>query len=43
MLGLIGEGSGMAAQLLESLEISLEAARWLPSNPLDRLSWWPST
>ena len=28
MLGLIAEGSGMAAQVLESLGISLEAARW---------------
>jgi hypothetical protein len=36
MLGLIGEGSGMAAQVLESLEISLEGARWLVEQTIGR-------
>jgi ATP-dependent Clp protease ATP-binding subunit ClpC len=36
MLGLIGEGSGMAAQVLESLAISIEAARWLVEQGIGR-------
>lgn len=36
MLALIGEGSGVAAQVLESLEISLEAARWLVEQTIGR-------
>jgi hypothetical protein len=36
MLGLIGEGSGMAAQVLESLQISLEGARWLVEQTIGR-------
>jgi ATP-dependent Clp protease ATP-binding subunit ClpC len=36
MLGLIGEGSGMAAQVLESLGISMEAARWLVEETIGR-------
>ena len=36
MLGLVGEDSGMAAQVLESLGISLEAARWLVEEIIGR-------
>jgi ATP-dependent Clp protease ATP-binding subunit ClpA len=42
MLGLIGEGSGMAAQVLESLGISLEAARWLVEEAIGRAGQAPS-
>jgi ATP-dependent Clp protease ATP-binding subunit ClpA len=42
MLGLIGEDSGMAAQVLESLEISLEAARWLVNEAIGRVERAPS-
>lgn len=42
MLGLIGEGSGMAAQVLESLGISLEAARWLVEETIGRVEQAPS-
>jgi Clp amino terminal domain, pathogenicity island component len=42
MLGLIGEGSGMAAQVLESLGISLEAARWLVEETMGRVEQPPS-
>jgi hypothetical protein len=36
MLGLIAVGSGMAAQVLESLGISMEAARWLVEQTIGR-------
>jgi ATP-dependent Clp protease ATP-binding subunit ClpA len=42
MLGLIGKDSGMAAQVLESLEISLEAARWLVNEAIGRVERAPS-
>jgi ATP-dependent Clp protease ATP-binding subunit ClpC len=42
MLGLIGEGSGMAAQVLESLGINLEAARWLVEETIGRVELAPS-
>jgi ATP-dependent Clp protease ATP-binding subunit ClpC len=42
MLGLIGEGSGMAAAVLESLGISLEAARWLVEESIGRVEQAPS-
>jgi hypothetical protein len=42
MLGLIGEGSGMAAQVLESLGISMEAARWLVEETMGRGERAPS-
>ena len=37
MLGLIGEDTGMAAQVLESLGISLAAARWLVEETMGRV------
>jgi ATP-dependent Clp protease ATP-binding subunit ClpA len=42
MLGLIGEGSGMAAQVLESLEVPLEGARWLVEQTIGRGEQAPS-
>jgi ATP-dependent Clp protease ATP-binding subunit ClpC len=42
MLGLIGEGSGAAAGVLESLGISLEAARWLVEETIGRVERAPS-
>jgi len=42
MLALIGEDSGMAAQVLESLGISLEAARWLVEVIIGRVEQAPS-
>ena len=42
MLALIGEGSGMAAQVLESLGISLDAARWLVEVIIGRVGQAPS-
>jgi ATP-dependent Clp protease ATP-binding subunit ClpA len=42
MLALIGEGSGMAAQVLESLGISLEATRWLVEVIIGRVEQAPS-
>jgi len=42
MLALIGEGSGMAAQVLESLGIRLEAARWLVEMIIGRVEQAPS-
>jgi hypothetical protein len=42
MLGLIGEGSGMAAQVLESLEISLGPARWLVEETIGRVERAPA-
>jgi hypothetical protein len=42
MLGLIGEGSGMAAHVLESLGISLEAARWVVEETIGRVELAPS-
>jgi hypothetical protein len=42
MLALIAEGGGVAAQVLESLEISLEAARWLVEATLGRVEQAPS-
>ena len=42
MLGLIAEGSGTAAQVLESLGISLEAARWLVEQTIGRVEQAPS-
>jgi ATP-dependent Clp protease ATP-binding subunit ClpA len=42
MLGLIGEDSGMAAQVLESLGISLAAARWLVEVIIGRVGQAPS-
>jgi hypothetical protein len=42
MLGLIGESSSMAAQVLESLEVSLEGARWLVEQTVGRGEQAPS-
>ena len=42
MLGLIGEGSSMAAQVLESLGISMEAVRWLVEETIGRVERPPS-
>lgn len=42
MLALIGEDSGMAAQVLESLGISLDAARWLVEVIIGRVGQAPS-
>ena len=42
MLALIGEGSGMAAQVLEWLGISLEATRWLVEVIIGRVEQAPS-
>ena len=42
MLGLIGEGDGVAAQVLESLGISLAAARWLVEQTIGRGEQAPS-
>ena len=42
MLALIGEGSGMAAQVLESLGTSLEATRWLVEVIIGRVEQAPS-
>lgn len=42
MLALIAERSGVAAQLLESLGISLESARWLVKDTLGRAEQAPS-
>ena len=42
MLALISEDSGMAAQVLESLGISLEAARWLVEMIIGRVEQAPS-
>lgn len=42
MLGLIGEGSGMAAQVLESLEVPLEGTRWLVEQTIGRGEQAPS-
>ena len=42
MLALIGEDSGMAAQVLESLGISMEAARWLVEQTIGRVEQAPS-
>ncbi len=42
MLALIGESSGMAAQVLELLEISREAARWLVEETIGRVEQAPS-
>ena len=42
MLGLIAERSGVAAQVLESLGISLEAARWLVEETIGRVERPPS-
>jgi hypothetical protein len=42
MLGLIGEGSSMAAQVLESLEVPLEGARWLVEQTVGRGEQAPS-
>jgi ATP-dependent Clp protease ATP-binding subunit ClpA len=42
MLALIGEGSGMAAQVLESLGISLESARWLVEQTIGLVDQAPS-
>ena len=41
MLALIGEGSGMAAQVLESLGISLETTRWLVEVIIGRVEQAP--
>jgi Clp amino terminal domain, pathogenicity island component len=42
MLALIAEGSGVAAQVLESLGISLAAARWLVEATMGRVEQAPS-
>ena len=42
MLGLIAAGSGTAAQMLESLGITLEAARWLVEQTIGQVEQAPS-
>jgi ATP-dependent Clp protease ATP-binding subunit ClpA len=42
MLGLMAEDSGMAAGVLESLGVSLEAARWLVEETIGRVERAPS-